>query len=202
MRLGSREARAAVSLFSARSWVARIGALLVILSAVLTLCRGESTPHGAASNALASGSYQGEVVGVSDGDTLKVLDAERQQHKVRLAFIDAPEKSQPYGMAAKKALSDKVYRQVVQVEVQDKDRYGREVARIWLGDTDINAAQLAEGWAWHYRQYAKKGQSAADYARDEAAEQQARDERRGLWAGDDPEPPWDYRRAKREANAE
>ena len=40
---------------------------------------------------------RGKVVGVSDGDTVTVLDAERHQHKVRLAGIDAPEKAQAFG---------------------------------------------------------------------------------------------------------
>ncbi|QKO20910.1 thermonuclease family protein [Rhodoferax sp. BAB1] len=36
----------------------------------------------------------GRVVHVADGDTITVLDASKVQHKVRLAGIDAPEKSQ------------------------------------------------------------------------------------------------------------
>ncbi len=36
----------------------------------------------------------GLVVGVSDGDTITVLDANKVQHKIRLAGIDAPEKKQ------------------------------------------------------------------------------------------------------------
>ena len=40
---------------------------------------------------------RGKIVGVSDGDTVTVLNAERHQHKVRLAGIDAPEKAQPFG---------------------------------------------------------------------------------------------------------
>ena len=37
----------------------------------------------------------GTVVGVADGDTITVLDANREQRKIRLAGIDAPEKAQP-----------------------------------------------------------------------------------------------------------
>ena len=37
----------------------------------------------------------GRVVAVTDGDTIKVLDADNTQHKVRLTGIDAPEKSSP-----------------------------------------------------------------------------------------------------------
>ena len=47
----------------------------------------------------------GRVVGVLDGDTITVLDAGKQQHRIRLAFIDAPEKSQPFGNASKRSLS-------------------------------------------------------------------------------------------------
>jgi endonuclease YncB( thermonuclease family) len=39
----------------------------------------------------------GRVGGIADGDTITVLDAERHQHKIRLAGIDAPEKAQPFG---------------------------------------------------------------------------------------------------------
>jgi len=33
----------------------------------------------------------GKVVGVSDGDTITVLDDQKRQHKIRLDGIDAPE---------------------------------------------------------------------------------------------------------------
>ena len=45
----------------------------------------------------------GEVVSVSDGDTITLLDANKTQHKIRLAGIDAPEKSQAFGQASKKS---------------------------------------------------------------------------------------------------
>ena len=48
---------------------------------------------------------EGRVVGVCDGDTITVLDAEKKQHKVRIAGIDKPEKAQAFGNAAKENLS-------------------------------------------------------------------------------------------------
>ena len=39
------------------------------------------------------------VVKVADGDTITVLDSNKDQHRVRIAGIDAPEKNQPFGNA-------------------------------------------------------------------------------------------------------
>jgi endonuclease YncB( thermonuclease family) len=78
-----------------------------------------------------AGEITGRVVGIADGDTLTVLDAARQQTRVRLAEIDAPESHQPYGSRAKQALSDLAFGKSVRVVVQDTDRYGRTVGRIY-----------------------------------------------------------------------
>ena len=51
----------------------------------------------------------GTVVGVADGDTITVLDANREQHKIRLGGIDAPEKAQPFGQRSKESLSAMVF---------------------------------------------------------------------------------------------
>ena len=55
----------------------------------------------------------GRVVGVADGDTLTVLTAQRQQHRVRLTSIDAPEKRQAFGQVSKQHLSDLAYDKTV-----------------------------------------------------------------------------------------
>ncbi len=57
----------------------------------------------------------GKVVGVSDGDTITVLDASNQQHKIRLDGIDAPESNQDFGARAKQSLSDLVFGKTVTV---------------------------------------------------------------------------------------
>ncbi|NDE25913.1 MAG: nuclease, partial [Betaproteobacteria bacterium] len=47
--------------------------------------------------ALNAATLQGKVIGVADGDTLTLLDAQKNQHKIRLQGIDAPEKVQAFG---------------------------------------------------------------------------------------------------------
>ncbi|AOY02378.1 hypothetical protein BJP62_15630 [Jeongeupia sp. USM3] len=148
---------------------------------------------------LAAGqSLQGTVVGIADGDTITLLDADRREYRLRLAFIDAPEKAQPYGNAAKQHLSDRVYRRTVDAEVVDVDRYRRGVALVRLDGEDINHAQVKAGLAWHYTRYADK-QPRGDFDAYTAAQQAARDGRLGLWQQPGAEPPWDFRRNKRTA---
>ncbi|GHD76511.1 thermonuclease family protein [Vogesella fluminis] len=192
MKVQAQHLRALTTLFSGASPVRKIAAGVLLLGALA----GAIWPDAGDSHR-ADGQIEGVVVGVADGDTITVLDDSRQQHKVRFAFIDAPEKAQPFGTKAKQELSDKLYRRQVRVEVLEQDRYGRNVGRIWLGDEDVNLGQLRAGYAWHYRQYARKGQSAQEFSRYEQAQQAAQQQRQGLWQDATPVPPWDFRRQHR-----
>jgi hypothetical protein len=84
----------------------------------------------------------GRVVGVSDGDTVTVLDATKAPHKVRLAGIDAPEKGQPFGQRAKENLSRLVFGKDVRVAWHKKDRYGRLVGTVWVVSPDMTGGVL------------------------------------------------------------
>jgi endonuclease YncB( thermonuclease family) len=42
----------------------------------------------------------GEIVGINDGYTVKLLSADKQQIKIRLSDSDTPEKKQPHGSRA------------------------------------------------------------------------------------------------------
>ena len=115
--------------------------------------------------ALSYADIMGRVVAVADGDTIKVLDDNRTEHKVRLSGIDAPERGQPYGNVSRENLAKLVAGKDVRVETVKKDRYGRVVGKIWVqpGDCptcgktlDANHAQLLAGMAWWYRYYARK----------------------------------------------
>lgn len=134
----------------------------------------------------------GRVVGVSDGDTVTLLLPDMQQVRVRLTEIDAPEKGQPYGNAARQALAEMVHQKDVRVSTRSQDRYGRVLGRIYVGDLDVNRQMVRDGAAWVYRQYMTDRSLLAE-------EQAAKDARRGLWALQEDQriPPWEWRRGVR-----
>lgn len=143
-----------------------------------------------------SDTLQGRVVGVSDGDTVTVLDSMNTQVKIRLLGIDAPEKKQSFGSKSKESLSNLVFNKQVTVEYSKKDKYGRTVGKIIVDGIDANLEQVKAGMAWHYKKYQNE-QSAEDRVLYSIAEEQAKREARGLWVDREPTPPWDWRKIKR-----
>jgi len=129
---------------------------------------------------------------ITDGDTLRFGDT-----RVRLFGIDAPESKQTCeregvtwlcGQEAGKALRELVAGQSLTCDERDKDRYGRIVAVCVLPDgRDIGAVMVLSGLALDYAQYSK-----GVYA---AAECEAREAGRGMWAGEFVKP-WELRRRR------
>ncbi|WP_163833267.1 thermonuclease family protein [Spartinivicinus ruber] len=134
----------------------------------------------------------GKVISISDGDTLTLLTTSREQVKIRLAEIDTPEKAQPYGQKAKQALSNMVFQKNVKAEIQTKDKYGRSIAHIYLGETWINAELVKQGAAWVYDHY-------SDSKELKQYESEAKAEKRGIWTLPTAQqvPPWEWRRNKK-----
>lgn len=135
----------------------------------------------------------GDVVRVVDGDTVTLLDAERQEHRIRLASIDAPEKRQPWGQAARQALAEQSWRRNATAQCRKRDRYGREVCTLEVDGMDLGLALIRAGLAWHYLDYLREQtrEEARAYAEAQVA---AREAGRGLWADAEPTPPWAWRR--------
>jgi len=144
----------------------------------------------------------GHVVGVHDGDTVTVLDDNHEQHKIRLAGIDAPELKQAFGTRSRQNLSDMAYDKDARLECHKTIRNERKLCKVWVqpsdcptcGKTlDAGQAQVIAGFAWWYRAYAIE-QSAEDQGRYGSAEDEARLRKWGLWQGAAPVPPWEWRR--------
>lgn len=132
-----------------------------------------------------------KVTAIQDGDTLTGIDAKNVQHKVRLAEIDSPERSQPYGKGAKAALSKMTFGKLVKVDVSKRERWGRELGNVYLDNgVDVNGSLVKYGWAWVYRDYPHR-KILLEYEAD------AKADKRGLWKSEKPIPPWNWRRGIR-----
>ena len=123
---------------------------------------------------------------MADGDTITVL-REREQVKVRLVEIDAPEKARAFGNKSTQALSDMVHGTDVLVVEQRTDKYRRTLSRIYLDGLDVDAEQMRQCMAWVYDRYVTDRALYAIQNGTKAA-------KHGLWADADLMPPWKWRR--------
>jgi micrococcal nuclease len=139
-----------------------------------------------------SEAYQAKVIRVSDGDTI-VVRTHDSTVKIRLAQIDAPELSQPWGEKSRQALKTLLSGKTIIVLSQGYDRYGRTIAELNVGDRNINQDMVARGAAWAYRDYLHDAKILA-------LEADARGRGDGLWALPIGQriAPWDYRAQRRE----
>ena len=141
----------------------------------------------------AAETFEGKVVGVSDGDTITVLTNQKRQIKVRLYGIDCPEKKQAYGDRAKELTEAVVFGKIVRVEVMGHDRYGRTLGIVYgPGGPALNRELLMNGLAWVYEGYCTRPESVW-WRNHETA---ARSARQGLWSDGSPTPPWVYRKTR------
>jgi endonuclease YncB( thermonuclease family) len=134
--------------------------------------------------------FQGKVTAIKDGDTIEVL-YENNTITIRFAHIDCPEikKHQPFAQAAKKFTSDICFGQIVRVKNDGRfDRYKRLIAIIINNKNEnVNKELVKAGLAWHFLQYS----TDASY---DALEATARQSKTGLWADENPIPPWEWRK--------
>ena len=72
--------------------------------------------------------WQGKVVHVTDGDTIVVLTEDKEQVRIRLYGIDAPESGQPFGRVATRYVRDIAALEIVEIDEKYMDRYGRTIA--------------------------------------------------------------------------
>jgi endonuclease YncB( thermonuclease family) len=133
------------------------------------------------------------VIGVVDGDTLVVADG-KVRTTLRLAEIDAPERTQPYSQVARRNLLELCKSaKSVRFEPVSTDRFGRTVAHVWCEAVHVNWRQVEDGLAWCFTKYLQTPDTCLPL------EQAARANRRGLWGEPAPVAPWAFREAKRNA---
>jgi endonuclease YncB( thermonuclease family) len=134
------------------------------------------------------------VVAIADGDTLTARCGEPgayEQVKVRIAGIDAPEKSQPFGQVSRQSLADQCHMETATIKPTTRDRYGRTVADVQCKGQDVGQAQVSSGLAWVFDKY------SAGYEQLYPQQATAKATQRGLWADPNPVAPWDWRQQRR-----
>lgn len=129
---------------------------------------------------------------VIDGDTIAI-----GRTRIRLHGIDAPEmdqecqakrgKTYKCGVVARKVLSDLLKGRIVKCKGNERDAYGRLIAKCFVKQLDVGEQMVLIGRALAYRKY------STDYVRSENA---AKSMREGMWRGKFI-PPWEWRREHR-----
>ena len=143
----------------------------------------------------------GTVRTVAHGAQLTVVSPDLGPMRVKLLGVELPEpprpgsageakEGQPFGAQAFAYLRALVLEKQVQLVTYGKDRKGRILSVVWLGDINLNVTLVKEGLAWVDPPVTITAVRAAL----DVAERQARVGKYGLWALPDPEPPWKYRR--------
>jgi micrococcal nuclease len=135
----------------------------------------------------------GIVERVIDGDTFDVkLERTGEQVRVRLAWVDAPEREQPFGAEAARWAQESLRGRRVVLTVQGVDAYGRLVAQLSVeGDGymwDVGATLARIGLAWLDPRHGEDRESLRE------DQELARQEGVGLWSEPDAVAPWDWRR--------
>lgn len=134
------------------------------------------------------------IVGIADGDTLTARCGEPcayEQIKVRIAGIDAPEKSQPFGQSSRQALADLCQSETAAIRPATRDKYGRMVADVQCDGRDAGETQVEAGMAWVFDKY------SSGYEHLYPKQDKAKADQHGLWTDPNPVPPWEWRQQRR-----
>ena len=129
----------------------------------------------------------GTVISVVDGDTLTILDAQKQRYRVRLGQVDAPEREQAFGIKSARSLHGLCFRKTAKVEWEARDQHNRHVGQVTCEGVDANAEQVRRGMAWVSPRSTQPGSLLYEL------EAYARVRGIGLWSDPRPVPPWDWR---------
>lgn len=138
----------------------------------------------------------GIVEHVYDGDSFRLRAGDGRALGVRIAGIDAPERTQPFANVSRTALREAIGSHEVRIEAIKVDPYGRVVGRVFVAGRDVGLEQLDRGLAWHFARY-DADLPPAERERYAQAQARAQAQRAGLWRQNDPLAPWLFRKQRR-----
>lgn len=132
---------------------------------------------------------------VHDGDSMRVLcPGERGTLRVRMQQIDAPELEQAHGVRSRDYLRKLCpVGSTVIIQSQGRDQYDRLLGDVYCNGKNVNKEMVAAGAAWLYDRHVE---DRSLYR----LQDQARENKLGLWAGKNPQKPWQWRYEQRNDN--
>jgi|SRR5688572_8073402 endonuclease YncB( thermonuclease family) len=132
--------------------------------------------------------FSSQAITILGGDLIEV-SLDQRTERIRLHGIDCPENEQAFGPRARQATSALIFGREITIQTHGKDKYGHTVADVLLPDgTNVNQRLVRDGWCWWHPEDAPNDLALKQ------SEQEAKKEKKGLWADSDPVPPWLYRR--------
>lgn len=147
--------------------------------------------------------FKGEVVRVISGDRITLLDASGIERDIRLAEIDAPEiaddqnqSEQPFAKESRECLKDLIGGKQVRVLWSELDDDSRILGCVFMTDERgreiwVNLAMVKAGFAWHFIDRKKWAPSWGPHEM-AAAQADAKEAKRGLWADAKALSPWEW----------
>ncbi len=137
-------------------------------------------------------SFTARVYHIVDGDSL-LVNVKGKKIAIRLWGIDTPEENQPFSRDAERFTRRLLHNRTVQVHPVERDDYGRLVARVIVGRTDISQELVRSGWAWVHIYYCRKLICHSW----KVLERKARRDKKGLWEDKHPIAPWEWKKFNR-----
>lgn len=126
-----------------------------------------------------------QVTQVPSGDSF-LIRYDGRSVTVTLEGIDAPERDQPHFDGARAALAAKIMGKTIRIQPTGGELLTGIIGRASMEGKSINRWMVAEGWAWHVESVESKALSAAQV--------EAKQQKRGIWAVGEPTPPWEFRK--------
>jgi endonuclease YncB( thermonuclease family) len=141
--------------------------------------------------------FQAKIIQIIDGNTIKVRKYDNTEIAIRFYGIDTPGPDQPLGAEVVEAMKESLIgRQVTVIEI-GKNKNGNIEAIVNAKEGTVNWGMVAEGLAWYDPKYCSVKPACGKF-RD--AEKDAREEKRGLWALNNPVPPWEWRKRNQQGS--
>lgn len=143
-------------------------------------------------NLVQAQTYMAQVFSVTDGDTFTILYSGKKI-RCRMANIDCPETTQPFGLQARDSLTALILNKQITFTYLGTDPYNRWIIDSKIGSVSLDSLEIARGWAWHYKTYSHKSWLGT-------LESNARSLGLGLWACPESMEPWQYRRLSKKGH--